>query len=67
MVADPATTVTGPAVSSLLRQVPTGEVELDAVVREGLTATDWLVAGATFVGFVVAAMTLQPQSARSGG
>ncbi|HSP03792.1 MAG TPA: mechanosensitive ion channel family protein [Acidimicrobiales bacterium] len=59
MVADPATTVTGPAVSSLLRQVPTGEVELDAVVREGLTATDWLVAGATFVGFVVAAMVLR--------
>lgn len=40
-------------------QVPTTEVELEGVVREGLTATDWLVAGATFAGSVVAAQVLR--------
>lgn len=59
MVADTAAVVTGPSVRSLLRQVPTGEIELDAVVRDGVTATDWLVASATFAGFVVAAMVLR--------
>lgn len=59
MVADLATTVTSPSVWPVVGQVPSGEVELEAVVREGLTATDWLVAGATFVGFVVAAMVLR--------
>lgn len=59
MVADLATIVTRPSVWPVVGQVPSGEVELEAVVREGLTATDWLVAGATFVGFVVAAMVLR--------
>lgn len=59
MVVDLASILTNPTVAPVLRQVPTGEVELDAVVREGLTATDWLVAGATFAGFVVAAMVLR--------
>jgi small-conductance mechanosensitive channel len=59
MVVDLVTILTGPAVAAVLRQAPATEVELDAVVREGLTATDWLVAGATFAGFVVAAMVLR--------
>lgn len=48
-----------PASVRVLGQVPTTEVELEGVVRDGLTARDWLVAGATFVAFVVAAVVLR--------
>lgn len=37
---------------------PTTEIELEGVVREGLTATDWLVAGATIAGFVIAGIVV---------
>jgi small-conductance mechanosensitive channel len=59
MVAEiPADAATG-SVPAMLGQVPGGEVELEAVVREGVTVTDWAVAGATFVGFVVVALVLR--------
>jgi small conductance mechanosensitive channel len=56
--------LTGGAVGALLLgarlvQVPTGEVELEGVVREGLTAQDWVVAGVTFAAFVLAAAVLR--------
>lgn len=44
----------------LLAQVPTTtQVELEGVVREGLTARDWIVAAATFAAFVIAAVVLR--------
>lgn len=51
-----ADSVASRPVPGRLGQVPTAEVELEGVIRDGLTTTDWLVAGATFVGFVLAAM-----------
>ena len=46
-------------VPDLVAQVPTTEVELEGVVREGLDAGDWLAAGATFAAFVLGALVLQ--------
>lgn len=43
----------------VLAQVPGAEVEFEGVVREGVTAQDWLLAGATIVGFVIAGMVLR--------
>lgn len=45
--------------SGVRGQLPTGDVDLDDVVREGLTLTDWLVAGATILGAVVVALVLR--------
>jgi small conductance mechanosensitive channel len=59
MVADTAASATRLLLDGRLAQVPTTEVELEGVVREGLTAQDWLVAGATFAAFVVAALVLR--------
>jgi small conductance mechanosensitive channel len=59
MVADIANAFAALPVHGVLGQVPTTEVELEGVVREGLTATDWLVAGATFAGFVIAGLVLR--------
>ncbi len=47
------------ASARVLVQTPTGEVEFEGVVRDGLTATDWAVAGATIAGFVIAALVLR--------
>ena len=47
------------AAGRVLAQTPTAEVELEGVVREGLTATDWAVAGATIAGFVVVGLVLR--------
>ena len=59
MVAVIATVSRSGVARRVLGQVPTTEVELEGVIREGLTATDWLVAGATFAGFVLAAFVLR--------
>lgn len=59
MVAVIATVPEVGAARRVLGQVPTTEVELEGVIRDGLTATDWLVAGATFAGFVLAAFVLR--------
>lgn len=42
----------------LLGQADTPEVELDEVVGDGLTATDWITAGVVFVALVVAGVVL---------
>lgn len=55
-----AVTAATQRVADLLAQVPTSTpVELEDVVRDGLTARDWIVAGATFAGFVIAAVILR--------
>ena len=59
MVADIANATTARWLPGRSAQVPSGEVDLEGVVREGLTASDWLVAGATFAGFVVAGLVLR--------
>jgi small conductance mechanosensitive channel len=45
--------------SGVRGQLPTGDVDLDDVIREGLTLTDWAVAGATILGAVVVALVLR--------
>lgn len=59
MLEDIASAVAAGPLPGRFGQVPQGEIELEGVVREGLTATDWLLAGATVVGFVIAGMVLR--------
>lgn len=59
MVAARTAATEHPVTGRVLGQVPTAEVELEGVVREGLDAGDWLAAGATFVAFVLGALVLQ--------
>ncbi|HEY1118834.1 MAG TPA: mechanosensitive ion channel family protein [Acidimicrobiales bacterium] len=53
-----AITAAGARFADVLAQVPTAEVELEDVIRDGLTTRDWIVAGATFAAFVIAGIVL---------
>ena len=46
-----SSTITG--VQLLAQSVPTGDVDLEEAIGNGLTAQDWITAGVTLVGFVV--------------
>ncbi len=51
---------TATAITHGWRQLPTGDQDsLSEVVGQGLTAQDWIVAGSTLVGFIVAGRLLR--------